>query len=607
MNHQAMVVFAVLGISAAILAVDLLAVELVAIGSLLLLYFWGILTIPDILSGFSSPLVATLGGLFVVGGSLLSTGVAARSGQLLLRWGGDNEGRLRLAVMTVAAGLSAFMSSTGTVAILIPIVLNLCQKRKLSPSRLLIPMAYGCLIGGMLTLVGTAPNLVVQKALTDQGYPGFNFFSFTPIGSLILAVSLVYFGLLGNRLLPTTKTQDSAGDVVSPDELAADYSLKQSFYKLSIRPDSSLPGKTPRDLHLREGYNLNLIAVARQQFDSHYLPPDPLDAFVATQVLLVHGQENSVARFCQDFSLDRLTLQKDPIEIARRAGATEVLIVPRSPLLGQSLKTSHFHDRFAVNIIAIKRQGKLVENPASLLLKVGDSLLAVGDPRTLRRLQTNRRHFVVTGIQSDVSELPYRTNRAVMALILTAAMALFMGLNLQPSVIVVSVVAILALVSGCLTIEDAYRSVSWQSLLVVACYLPMSIALERTGGIDAIAESLTLHLGPWGPRAVMVGLFFVTALFSQFISNTATSIILAPAALQAASQMHVAPQAFLMTVAIAASAAFATPLASPVNMLVLNPGQYRFSDFLKSGLPLQLVILAVTAVFVPLFFPLRAR
>ena len=278
-------------------------------------------------------------------------------------------------------------------------------------------------------------------------------------------------------------------------------------------------------------------------------------------------------------------------------------MTPRSGLLGRTLTTSRFQDRYRVNVIAGKRRGVLLEDLPHQRFKFGDTLLVAGSFRALANLRSERFNFVVTGMPSENPVEDFRHNRAWVAVLLTLTMLGLMTFSSVPSVMVVLMVAVAALLTGCLSTEDAYRSVSWQSLILIATMLPMASALEKTGGVTLVAEFLSNNLGTYGPQFTMIGLFLLTSIFSQFISNTATTVIVTPIAMVAAEQAQVAPHSFLMTVAVAASAAFATPVASPVNMLVMSPGRYKFTDFVKVGVPLQLVVMVLSVLLLPRLFP----
>lgn len=596
-------VFLILFVTVALFMSDKLALDLVGLMALLALYFCGLVTINEALAGFSNSVVVTLAALFVVGGALFRTGVAASLGDWLSQKGGSNPTRLIALTMILSALLSAFMSSTGTVAILIPAVLGVSQSTRIPVQRLLMPLSAGCLIGGMLTLVGTAPNLVVQEALIEAGLERFNFFSFTPMGLIILGVSIVYMNFVGPRLLEGKVDESSEETPLTTHQLAGEYDLKHHLRRLRVLEGSPLVGKCLRDSGLREEFHLNLLGFQQEN------EVDPLHQAVADhslrpgQILHLHGEEEDLEKVVQDLNLEQLPLLQHYADVNARGGLAEVLLTPRSGLLGRTLTTSRFQDRYRVNVIAGKRRGTLLEDLPHQRFKFGDTLLVAGSFRALANLRSERFNFVVTGMPSENPVEDFRHNRAWVAVLLTLVMLGLMTFSSVPSVMVVLMVAVAALLTGCLSTEDAYRSVSWQSLILIATMLPMASALEKTGGVTLVAEFLSNNLGTYGPQFTMIGLFLLTSVFSQFISNTATTVIVTPIAMVAAEQAQVAPHSFLMTVAVAASAAFATPVASPVNMLVMSPGRYKFTDFVKVGVPLQLTVLVLSVLLLPRLFP----
>ncbi len=604
MNGEMLQVFAILGVTIGLFVSEKLAIDLVGLLALLTLYLTGLLTVEEALAGFSNSVVVTLAALFVVGGALFRTGVAARFGAWLASRGGGSLRSLTATVMVSSAILSAFMSSTGTAAILIPAVVGVARKGGYSPSKLLMPLAYGCLIGGMLTLVGTPPNLVVQEALIEGGQKPFHFFSFAPMGCLVLVLGVLYMNL-GQRWLSGQAATSPEQEEVSPRELAEEYEVAQHLACVKLAEGSLLIGQTLAQADPRGRFGVNILAL--QQCGCE----DPLEDVGAHQkleqgqVLHCHGEPEGLSRFSSEFGLKTLN---EPVsykpEVIGDRSLAEVVLTPRSRLLGKTLKSSRFQERYRVNVVSHKRMGRLLEDSADLPFRFGDTLLVTGRLDDLAALRTERANLVVTGLPDIDEQVGFRYERAWVAVVLAVLMLVLMTFKLLPSVMAVLLVAAAALATGCLTTEDAYRSISWQSLILIACMLPLASALEKTGGVDYVATAMTGYLGQLGPQFVMAGLFILTSLFSQFISNTATTVIVTPIAIQAAAQSGASPQAFLMAVAVAASAAFATPVASPVNLLVLSPGGYRFGDFVKVGLPLQLAVMVLSVLVLPYLFPL---
>ena len=607
LNRNAMLtVFLILGLTIVLFSSEKLPLDLTGLLALLALYLTGSVTVDEALAGFSNPVVVTLAALFVVGGALFRTGVAARFGGWLARHGGSGEGRLLLLVMASSALLSAFMSSTGTVAILIPAVVGVARKARMSPTRLLMPLSYGCLIGGMLTLVGTAPNLVVQEALQDAGLQPFSFFSFTPIGVSVLLTGILYMKFIGLRILPAPQSEATEGEALTSRALATDYHWKGRSRRIVLRPNCSLVGQTVRELGLRSRLGINLLGFQINRDEAAPIEDVTPDTRLHEDCIIhLHGEPEDLEKLLRIDGIEKLPeLDTYTPNVVGDHGLAEVLLTPRSRLIGKKLAESRFQERYDVTVISLKRVGKLLKNKEIHRLRFGDTLLVYGRLKSLVGFKTERDSFVVSGMPQESQEVGFRYEKAWVAVLLALLMLVLMTFGILPSAMAVLLVAAAAVLTGCLSSEDAYRSISWQSLILIACMLPMAQALEKSGGVQFVAGLMNDYLGPLGPRFVMAGLFLLCSLFSQFISNTATTVIVAPIALEAAAQAQLAPHAFLMAVSVAASCAFATPVASPVNLLVMEPGRYKFMDFVKVGLPLQLLVLVVSMLLLPLFFPL---
>jgi di/tricarboxylate transporter len=610
-------VFSILAITIALFLSERLRLDLVALIALVLLLLFGILTVEEALAGFSAPIVLILAGLFVVGAGLVHTGVASSLGGWLGRTAGTSEVRITVLLMLLVAVLSAFLSSTGAVAIMLPVVISLARNAELSPSRLLMPLVLGALIGGMLTLIGTPPNILVCGLLVESGLEPFGFFEFTPIGLLILLFSIGYVILVGRRLLPSAPKLREFGDAdgpmedaVSTEQLREQYRLKESLFRLRVRRSSPLAGQQVREADLGARYGVNLLE--RQAWPDEEKPPlapgavTPATVLEANDVLLCQGTPGDIARLSREMDLgvrprDDSTLRTPPTEL----GVAEVLIRGRSTLRGHTLKDRRFRNTYGVSVLGILRRGETIDGDfASTPLEFGDTLLVQGTWEQIRRLIRERADFIVTEVPHELTAQAGLRARAGWAIVITGLMLLLMTLQLLPTVTTALLAALAMVLTGCLPVREVYRSINWESLVLIAAMLPMATALKKTGGITFVARLLTDGLGSRGPVVVMGGLFLITTLFTQFISNTATTVLIAPIALAAAVTMNVSPHPFLMIVAIAASTAFSTPIASPVNTLILGPSGYRFRDFARVGVPLQILVLLLCLVAIPFFFPL---
>ncbi len=505
------------------------------------------------------------------------------------------------------------MSSTGAVAILLPMVVSLAWRAKISPSKLLIPLAYASVVGGLLTLIGTPPNIVVSNQLAAGGYRPFSFFSFTPIGVLAVGVAIGFMLLLGRKLLPA-RAQRAPGDagagaVISLADLAQAYSLPGNLFRVRVRMASSLIGKTLAEVDLPASYGVNVLGIQPwPDRRTEPLPVQPVSAQTllnAQDILHVQGSPEQVADLARSASLGILPAAgTEGGLLSQELGMAEVLLTPRSQLVGQSLRSSRFRDKYHVTVLGIMRLGRPAAGVlATTELRFGDTLLVQGTWQAISLLSQESRDFVVIGQPAEMAQVRPAAHRAPVALACTVGMLILMAFNVVPQVVAVLLAAVVMVLTGCLSMEDAYKNMNWQSLILLAGMLPVATALQKTGGVQYVADLLTDSLGRWGPMVVMLGLFLLTGFFSQFISNTATTVLVAPVAFQAALTLGIAPHAFLMTVAVAASTAFATPIATSSNTLVLGSGGYRFGDFLRVGILLQLLIMAAVLLALPLLFP----
>lgn len=612
MSVDLWITLAVLAVTITLFTLERLRLDVVALLSLLALLLAGVLEPEEALAGFASSVVFVIAGLFVIGTGLLETGVADRVGAQVARVAGTGAMRLTVVLMLVVALLSAFMSSTGAVAIFLPVVAGLARRASIPVSKLLIPISFASLLGGMLTLIGTPPNLVVSDQLASRGGEPFAFFAFAPCGLAMLVIGVVFMASVGRKLLPSRGGEAQEGDATheTVQALAERYGLPEELLIAEVPPGSPLVGHSASELCLRAEHGVSVLGVGpagstlvRVIGEDGLAPSRP---FAAGDLVLAHGPLQRRERFGEAFQLQplseeavaRLTLSGD-------AGFAEVLLPPRSSLIGRTLAEVGFRAVHGLTVQAAMHLGKAVTGSlAGRRLAFGDTLLVQGPWPRIAALRRLARDFVVLGEARGGAETSSLSKTGWLALAILVAMMVLMTLSLLPTVTVVLAAALSMLLGRCVSMESAYRSMSWESLVVIAAMLPMASALEKTGGIELAAGWLTANLGAIGPLAMIAGLFAITSLLSQFVSNTATAVLIAPIAAGVAAEMGVSERAFLMTVAIAASTAFSTPISSPTNTLVLAAGGYRFGDYAKVGVPLQLLIGVATVLLVPLVFPL---
>jgi di/tricarboxylate transporter len=597
-------------------------VDVVALGVVVALMLTGILDTQEALSGFSNPAVLTIAALFVVGGAVMHTGLAGSIGRRVLRVSGTGEPQLLVAVMITVALLSAVMSDTGTVAVMLPAIISLGVSAGVRPSRLLMPLAFGALLGGATTLIGTPPNIIVSDLLGANGYEPFGFFSFTPVGIVLVALGIVYMLVVGRRLLPSGHEKAEPPRVASPQELVDLYRLPDNLFRVRVRRGSSVVGLTLGEARLRSDHRVTVLEIMRTgeprpglRFGKSTLRqpaaateqviPSAATVLELDDVLIVEGKADDVWHAAAALNLGVQPAEPADEEalIDEEAGIAEVVLPPRSSLLGSTLSEVRFASTYHVTVLSINRPGAHEEPDLdSARLQFGDVLLVQGPWTNILDLKEHRKDFVVMG-QPEAMLGPASRAKAPIALAVLAGMVLLIVTGLISVAAASLLAALLMVLTGCLTMDKAYEAIDWRSVVLIAGMISMSVALQKVELVDMVAHGLTGSLGVYGPLAVMAGLFVLTSGFTQVLSNTATTVLIAPVALAAAGDLTVEPYAFLMTVAIAASMAFASPIASPVNTLVMGAGDYKFGDYTRVGLPLTLVMLVATLILVPLLFP----
>jgi di/tricarboxylate transporter len=607
MSGEIIFVFTLIGVAAALMASNRVRFDIVALLVVLALMLSGVLSVGEALSGFGNPVVILVAGLLVVGEMLNRTGVAAAMGDYILKKGGSSETRLLIVIMAGAALLGAVMSSTAVVAIFIPIVLRVAAETGHNASRMLMPMSYAALISGMLTLIATTPNLIVSEELKYAGYEGFGFFSFAPVGLAVLVVAILYILLIGRRLLPRAAGETAAGKVGrSVEDLWKDFRIDRVYESVQISPDSTLAGRTITEAGLESHYGVGIIGIMRQTRggEERIASPAPDTGLQTGDTLLIVGHPAEHKRLMVEqaltpYSASKRNRQRWLWEI----GGAAVLIHPESELIGKSLQEVEFRASYGLGVFGVRRNGEPVADYKDVKLAASDSLFVVGPWSCMQRLQSLHHDFVVLEMPTEQAEVVPAYRRMPLALIILVAMVLLTIFDVVPLVAAVIMAAMAAGATRCLTMEDAYRAIHWSSLVLVAGMLPLADALEKTGGTKIIVDGLMYGVGDTSPRLMLTVIFFLTAALGLFLSNTASAVLVAPIAIIAAEALGVSPYPFAVAVLIAASAAFVTPVSTPVVTLVVEPGRYGFMDFVKVGVPLLLLTYAVTVVLAPLVFP----
>ncbi len=600
-------VFGVLAAAVAMFASGKVRLDVVALLVVFALVLGDVVTVGEGLAGFSDPVILMIAGLFVVGEALVTTGIALAIGEWLMRVGGASESRMLILLMVVVACVGAFMSSTEIVALFLPIVLGISAKTGFAKTRLLMPLSFAALISGMMTLIATTPNLVVNAELSYQNLEPFGFFEFTPIGVTVLLVGTAYMLLGGRRLLSAGHPEDRRGETgPTIDELIERYGLTGQFRRLKVPADSPLVGQTLGAAKLRTLFGVAAVGIERREGRHLSIAPAvPHSEFRAGDVLYITGQEQPVKHFVDTQSLQHLAIETAPrTDIQREMGLAEVMISPDSKLINKNLRDAAFRSRHHVSVLAIRRGGvAIVANLASERLRFGDTLLVSCGWKDIRLLTADKKNLIVLNLPKELADFAPARGQAPWALGILVAMIAAMTFGLVPNAIAVLVAALAMVATRCLSMDTAYKVINWPSLVLVAGMLPMAAALQNTGATKLIVDGLVGNFGDLGPSAMMAGLFVLTAVLGLFISNTATAVLLAPIAIRVATDMGVSPYPFAMTIAVAASAAFMTPVSSPVNTLVVAPGGYTFADFARVGVPMTILVMIVAIFLIPVLFP----
>lgn len=587
--------------------------DIVALCALTTLIIAGILTPGEALSGFSSTVVIMMVGLFVVGGAILQTGLAKAASQRIMKLAAGSDTKLFILVVVVTAVIGAFISNTGTVALMMPIVVSMAVQAGMRPGRLLMPLAFASSLGGMLTLIGTPPNLVIQDALTGAGYAPLKFFSFLPVGLICLAVGVMVMLPLSKLFLYKKKGEadKAANNHKSLEELVKEYRLESTLRRYKIKSSSVVKGKTVAELNLRRVYGLSILEIRSESTDRSGLIRNVRQSLAGPDSILnegdiiyLTGDTAVMDRFAKDNNLKRLDRNNmDFYDI----GIAEIVLMPMAKLIGSRLKNSGFRERYDINVLGIKRGDSYIQSELpDEKLQSGDVLLVQGKWSNISKLDDQETDWVVLGQPEEQASKVTLNYKAPLAAIIMLAMVATMVFDFIPIAPVTAVMAagLLMVLTGCFrNVEAAYKTINWESIVLIAAMMPMSVALEKTGTSALISHSLVSSLGSMSPTVLLAGIYFTTSLLTMFISNTATAVLMSPIAMTAAQEIGISPYPMLFAVTLGASMCFASPFSTPPNALVMHAGEYTFTDYVKVGLPLQLVIGIAMTFLLPLLFP----
>ena len=606
--------------------------DIVALTALAALLVLGILTPAEALAGFSSPIVIMMIGLFVVGGAIMQTGLAKLTGNKLMALSRGNETITFLLVMLVTSFIGAFVSNTGTVALMMPIIMSLAAGSGMQSSRFLMPLAFAGSLGGMLTLIGTPPNLVIDEVLTEAGFKPLAFFSFFPVGIIVIAIGIIVLMPLSKIFLSQKQNGKKKKNGKSLDDLVDEYQLLDNLHRYIVPSKRTaaaidengqmmdIVGKTLKDLSIQKKYGVSIIEIRNEKKSRLGLVKDvnqnmakSSSTIAVHDTLYIMGDEEKIERFAQDYDLRKM---KDVKIDFYDLGLTEIVVMPTSNFAGLRIGEANLRKRFGINVLGVKRGGSssdgkvgkeyITDNLIATRLHVGDMLLVQGEWTNLAHLTADTTNWVVLDQPEKTADkvlLDYKAPVAAAIMLLMIAMMVFDFIPVAP-VTAVIIAGLLTVFAGCFrNVEAAYKTINWESIVLIAAMMPMSTALEKTGTSALVSQGLVDSLGSMGPTALLAGIYFTTSLMTMFISNTATAVLMAPIALVAAQQVGVSPYSFLFAVTLGASMCFASPFSTPPNALVMKAGGYTFMDYVKVGLPLQIIIGVVMTFVLPLLFP----
>jgi len=585
------VVLSILLIAIFLFATEWVRMDLVSLMVLLALGLTGQVTPIEAFAGFSNPAVITVAAMFIISEAIANTGATVKLGQKLMLFAGSNASRLVVIIMLTVAAFSAFINNIGATAIMMPLVISMAQKVRIPPSKLLIPLAFGSLLGGVCTLIGTPPNILMNELLFEFTGQNFRMFDFTPIGVLIVAAGVVYMVKLGYKLLPSRKS----------GTLTEAYQVKEYITEVAILDNSPLVGKTIAQSGLEEEYKLKVRALLRKR---RKIPlPRRNRKLQGGDILFLEGNPEAILKVRSKKGLHVVPERDNPPDQnsdSKNIVVVEATLAPTSEMVGKTLREVRFADTHGLTVLAIWRSGSpVVKKVDHVVLRFGDVLLLQGTQQ--KALHLGKEHgFLLLGGVPQVSYYPRKAPIAIGTLIGVVFLA---TTGAMPIMLSATLGALFLVLCNCLTPKEAYESIDWSIILLIAGTLPLGIAMENSGAAELLAGIIVGGIGPFGPWSVMVGLFMVTFLLTSIMSNAAAAVLIAPIAFNAALELSVNPKPFFMAVAIAASTCFMTPISHQSNALVMGPGGYRFLDYTKVGTPLNMLVMLIASLTIPLLYP----
>jgi di/tricarboxylate transporter len=604
LTYEIALVLSILAAAVILFVTEKLRSDVVAILVLLTLALTRLLTPEEAVSGFSHSAVITVMGLFVVSEGLFETGVAHSMGNLVTRIAGRNAVRLTVTIMVAVAALSAVMDNVGATAVLLPVVVGLARQNNIPGSKLLMPLCYGALQGGLLTIIGRPANIIVSETLAQVTGEPFGFFAFTPMGLILLPIGVTYMVLVGRRLLPDRAVEDKLEAILAAQRKALEqYHLGERLFEVRVLPESPLVNLTIEESRLGRTLELNVVGIVRN--GTSILSPGPDERLTADDLLLIQGRPEEVMRLRWtrgvEVEQEVTHLHLEDI-VTPELALVEAVLTPKSPLIGRTLRDVDFRREYGVTVLAIWRDARPYRTAlGNIPLRFGDTLLIQGTHANIHIL-SRQPDVLVLGEEHETGAI--RTQRAPVAASILLLMVVLIAFKVTTVDIGSLLAAILMVLLGCLTIEDAYLAIEWKPVFLMAGMLPLGLALAKTGTATYLAQRVANLAGGLGPQGLLAGIFLFNLIASQVMSSVAAAALIAPIAVSTAQTAGANPEAFLVAVAVSGSFAFLTPIAHQANVLVMGPGGYRFTDYTKVGIPMALLLSVISIILLPVFWPL---
>jgi di/tricarboxylate transporter len=594
MTPQIALTLGIIVVALIIFATEKLRVDVVALLVLITVGLTGLVGPKEVFSGFSNSAVITVWAVYIVSGGLFNTGVADFMGQLILRLSGNSEIRLIAVIMITCGLMSAFMNNVGATAMLLPAVVSISWQTKIPVSKLLIPLSFSSLLGGGITLIGTPANILAANIVSDRGLPTFGFFDFAPLGLVVFAAGVLYMIFVGRHLLPVRQP---------PIDKKITNQLRSYLFEARVLPGGKLAGLTLLDSRLGADYDLTVVGIVRNKKTKKVVHRNTV--IRPDDILLVEGSVDKLMQAKDALGLMVLTDKSEELEILGDGqdddDVLEATLAPRSSMVGRSLQSLQFRDRFGFTVLAVQREGEMItKRLRSVKLQFGDNLLLQGPRDRIPALQEGNDFLVLEAINIP-KDVKHKMPIAIAILVSVIGLVIFAGIDISLAMVMGAVAMVL---TGCLTINEAHEAIDWRTVFLVAGMLPLGIAMEETGAARYIADLMLGAIGGWGPLAALGGVYLLAALITQPMSNAAAMVLVVPIALDTAASLGANHLAFVLAVVVGGVTSFLTPVGHKANVLVFGPGGYKFFDYARVGTLLTIVLFIVTMIVLPIFFPL---